>query len=82
MRKLVPHFGPQQAIQGVKSIDNWFTQHTNGKADWDSLIQKSVLNKGQIRKREETSPLRYDEKFVEICKSVPIPQKPNINYCN
>ena len=60
----------QDVIRGVKSIDNWFTQHTSGKQDWDALIQKSFLNKESIRKRDETSPLRFDRQFIEICKDV------------
>jgi ParB family chromosome partitioning protein len=29
----------EQAIKGVKSIDNWFSQHTNHKVDWDAFIR-------------------------------------------
>ena len=28
------------------------------------------MYKARIRKRDETTPLRYDPKFVEICKEV------------
>lgn len=33
-------------------------------------MQKCVLHKDQQRKRDETSELRYDPKFIEICKSI------------
>ncbi len=48
------------------SIDNWFSDHTNHKIDWESYIHNSVVYKEQIRKRQETSPLRYDPKFVDM----------------
>jgi hypothetical protein len=41
-----------------------------GKVNWDFLIQNCILYKDQKRKREETSELRYDPKFIEICKSI------------
>jgi hypothetical protein len=28
------------------------------------------MNKEQIRKRQETSPLRYDPKFTQICQEI------------
>jgi hypothetical protein len=65
-----------EIIKGVKSIDNWFVQHANHKANWDSFIYNSVVNKKEEkRKREETSELRYDEKFVNICKSISLSPK-------
>ena len=34
--------------------------------DWDTFIHKSfVNNEQQVRKRQETSPLRYDKKFID-----------------
>jgi hypothetical protein len=59
-----------QTIKGVKSIDNWFSNNTTHKVDWDSFIHNNVMYKDQVRQREETSPLRYDPKFIEICKDI------------
>lgn len=61
-------YSGEQAIKDAKSIDNWFSQHTNSKTDWASFIRvhKSFMNSRDSR----TSPLRYDEKFIEICKDI------------
>lgn len=54
------------AIAGVKSIDNWFSNNTNHKVDWDAFIHNSVV----YRERLNTSPLRFDKKFIAICQSI------------
>ena len=55
----------QQAIQGVKSIDNWFGAHP--KKTWDDLIEvtSSIKKSGP-----QVNELRFDPKFIEICKSI------------
>ena len=30
----------EQTIRGVKSIDNWFSDHTNNKTEWDEFSHK------------------------------------------
>jgi ParB/RepB/Spo0J family partition protein len=54
-----------QAIQGTKSIDNWFSDKNHKGSSWDDF-RNSVPKQEHIN----TSPLRYDEKFVEICQSI------------
>lgn len=56
----------EQTIRGVKSIDNWFSDHTNNKTEWDEFSHKSFMGKRDPR----TSPLRYDEQFIQICKDI------------
>ncbi|HVP82588.1 MAG TPA: ParB/RepB/Spo0J family partition protein, partial [Nitrososphaeraceae archaeon] len=36
-------YTPDQTIKGVKSIDNWFSDHTNNKTDWDALLHNLVM---------------------------------------
>ena len=35
----------EQTIRGVKSIDNWFSDHTNNKTEWDEFSHKSFMGK-------------------------------------
>jgi hypothetical protein len=59
-----------QAIQGVKSIDNWFSN--NPKKQWSDLsTEVSSVHKSGF----QANPLRYDKKFIEICKSIPFSPK-------
>jgi hypothetical protein len=54
-----------EAIKGNKAIDNYLI---NTKKKWDNIESKeltSVLNKRGF----QANLLRYDQKFVEICKS-------------
>jgi len=55
-----------QAIHGVKSIDNWFSNNNSNKVDWEKHKQFMLLGD----KRKDQNPLAYNEKFVSICKSV------------
>ena len=48
----------EQAIEGVKSIDNWFAH--NPKTGWNKLIEELS---SAIRPRHQASPLRCDQKF-------------------
>ena len=59
----------QQAIQGVKSIDNWFSNQKITPESWN-LLRNSVTEKGP-----QANPLRYDKKFIEICRSIPYSPK-------
>ena len=61
----------QQVIQGVKSIDNWFSHYTNHKVDWDKYMHNNLvhINNEDDQGRRE-SPLRHDPKFIEICKDI------------
>ena len=70
MLKLVPHFGPQQAIQGVKSIDNWFGAENHKGKTWKDFEQEVRNFFPNSNKDYRTSPLRFDPKFVEICRDV------------
>ena len=63
-------YTPDQTIKGVKSIDNWFSDHTNNKTDWDALLHNLVMEKKTVKKGPPANPLRYDKKFVEICKDI------------
>ena len=53
----------QQAIQGTKSIDNWFAK--NPDQTWKDLEE---LGSSKIHK--DTIPERQDPKFISICKRI------------
>jgi len=57
-----------QTISGIKSIDNWFSQHTNNKTDWKEF-HNSVM-KVTRQKPSKTSELRRDEKFCKLCEEM------------
>ena len=53
-------YNGDQAIQGTKSLDNWFHDH-QGKG-WDDLIRE--LSSG-IKPRHQANELRYDKNFLD-----------------
>ena len=57
-----------QAIR-VKSIDNWFSKHKMNPDNWNSF-RNSLPETGR-----PGNPLRYDEQFIETCKSIPYSPK-------
>jgi len=62
-----------QTIKGVKSIDNWFTNNTQKetKKTWDNLTTET----SSVVKGPQSNPLRYDKKFIEICREIPYSPK-------
>ena len=57
----------EQVIKGVKSIDNWFS--VNPRKTWTDLVAPENFSGPSKYDSKGTNPLRYDPKFVEICKS-------------
>ena len=57
------------AIHGVKSIDNWFANHEN--ANWSQLQTEQY----SVSSDKPVNPLRQDSEFVEICKSIGLAPK-------
>lgn len=55
----------EEAIKGAKSIDNWFGDKRNQGKTWED-IRNTVPNRENIN----TSALRYDQKFIDVCKSI------------
>lgn len=51
-------------------MDNWFSDH-KGKS-WNDIIPE--LSSG-IRLEHQTNELRYDSKFIEICKKIDLTPK-------
>jgi len=64
-------YKPEQVIEGVKSIDNWFA-HNIGKG-WKELIEE--LSSSIIKRGPKESPLRNDPKFIKLCRSMAISPK-------
>jgi hypothetical protein len=60
-------YSADQVIKGVKSIDCWFSDHTNHKTNWDAFVHKRVVY-GSSEQQQQANPLRNDKKFVEICR--------------
>lgn len=56
-------YTPQEAIGGVKSIDNYFSN--NKGATWKSLTEVT-----SVKIHKDVNPLRHDKKFIAICQSV------------
>ena len=63
-------YSDQQVIQGVKSIDNWFSDHTNHKTDWDKYIHKVFVDINYNDQGRKENPLRHDRQFVDICRDI------------
>lgn len=61
-----------QAIEGNKSIDNWFSNHTDHKVNWQKFmsLHNSVVLTDTKEGRPTKSDLGYDQKFVKISRSV------------
>lgn len=57
--------------QAVKAIDNWFSNHTNNKTDWDEFdrIHNSVMYSKQAGGKK-INPILLDKKFIALCKRV------------
>ena len=62
----IPPIIQYDIIAGVKSIDNWFSEHTHNKTEWNEFSHKWFMGKRDPR----TSHLRYDEQFLDICQSI------------
>ena len=61
-----------EAIAGVKSIDNWFTnsqRDRSKKPEWTDLMteQYSIIS-GE--RGSQANELRYDKQFIDICRSI------------
>lgn len=63
------------AIGGVKSIDNWFSHHTDNKTDWDAYMHKGFMHRPEEDGGRKEDSLRHDRQFVDICKSIGITPK-------
>lgn len=52
----------------MNSIDNWFSSELNRGKTWADFerVRKSFPNSRDSR----TSPLRYDDRFVNLCRSI------------
>ena len=62
-------YDEDQVIHGVKAIDNWFSNHTKNKVDWDSYIHNNVMYiEPRSDEGRKENPLVHDKQFVEICK--------------
>lgn len=58
----------EQAVQYTKAIDNWFSNNTDHKTDWDKLTQLSCVKSKHDPKT--TNPILTDKNFVAICKRI------------
>jgi hypothetical protein len=61
----------QESVQGTKAIDNWFSNNTDHKTDWDTFdrIHNSVVYSRQAGGKP-TNPILQDKKFIAICKRI------------
>jgi ParB/RepB/Spo0J family partition protein len=64
-------YTPDQAIAGVKAIDNWFSHNTAHKVNWDEFhrMHNSVVHSRQTGGKK-TNPALLDKNFVKTCKMV------------